>query len=110
MKIPQLQLMRKGGKILWLQGTEDASVSPFANARYYESIVANMGQEEVDTFIRFYMVPRLAHGGGNFSPTWDNLNILDNWVENGVAPPAMPIANGTGGLTWPLRTQPGRNT
>jgi hypothetical protein len=101
------KFLHKGGKIVWLQGTEDASVSPFANARYYESIVARMGQHKVDRFIRFYMVPGLAHGGGNFSPTWDNLAILDNWVENGVPPPAMPIAYGKPIVNGvPTRTRP----
>ena len=101
------RFMQKGGKILWLQGTEDASVSPFANARLYESIVSEMGGKAVHKFIRFYMVPGLAHGGGNFSPTWDNLTVLDNWVENGVAPPDMPISYGkpiVGGV--PTRTRP----
>ena len=94
------KFMQKGGKILWLHGTEDASVAPFANARYYQSIVAKMGQTAVDSFMRFYMVPGLAHGGGNFSPVWDNLATLDNWVENGVAPPAMPLAScGVSGCT-----------
>src|SRR6266853_495448 len=58
------KFMHKGGKIIWLHGTEDASVAPFANARYYETIAATMGQSEADKFIRFYMVPGLAHGGG----------------------------------------------
>jgi hypothetical protein len=88
------KFMKKGGKIVWLHGTEDPSVAPFANARYYETIVATMGRREVDKFIRFYMVPGLAHGGGNFNPVWDNLAILDNWVENNVPPPATPVALG----------------
>jgi len=101
------KFLHKGGKIVWLHGTEDASVSPFSNARYYESIVATMGKAQVDKFIRFYMVPGLAHGGGNFSPTWDNLAVLDNWVENGVPPPAMPISYGRPIVNGvPTRTRP----
>ena len=101
------KFLHKGGKIVWLHGTEDPSVAPFANARYYETIVATMGQAEVDKFIRFYMVPGLAHGGGNFNPVWDNLAVLDNWVENGVPPPDTPIALGNprvGGV--PTRERP----
>jgi feruloyl esterase len=51
-----------------------------------------MGQAAVDNFMRFYLVPGLAHGGGNFSPMWGNLAILDNWVERGITPPAAPVA------------------
>jgi feruloyl esterase len=88
------KFMHKGGKIIWLHGTEDPSVAPFANARLYETIAATMGQAQADKFIRFYMVPGLAHGGGNFNPVWENLAALDNWVENGVAPPDKPVALG----------------
>jgi feruloyl esterase len=41
------------------------------------------------------------------SPSWDNLAVLDNWVENGVPPPAVPIAfgnprkNGRPLCVWP---------
>ena len=74
----------RGGKIIWVQGNDDPSVSPFVNASLYKSVVAKIGTEQVDGFMRFYLIPGLAHGGGKFSPTWDNLTALDNWVENGV--------------------------
>ena len=92
--------MKKGGKILWLQGNDDPSVSPYSNIEVYKRIVANMGQKNVDSFLRLYLVPGLAHGGGRFSPVWDNLATLDNWVENGVTPPSAPVVyDGTSGST-----------
>jgi feruloyl esterase len=84
-------LNARGGKVLWVHGLDDPSVSPYANAEVYRSIVKRMGQAATDNFLRFYLVPGLAHGGGNFSPVWDNLAILDNWVDRGIAPPAAPI-------------------
>jgi len=75
----------KGGKVLWLQGNDDPSVSPYANINVYNSIVKKMGQSKVNGFMKLYLVPGLAHGGGNFSPVWDNLNALDTWVEKGIA-------------------------
>jgi hypothetical protein len=83
--------MKHGGKILWLQGNDDPSVSPYSNIDVYNRIVDHMGQKNVDSFLRFYLVPGLAHGGGRFSPVWDNLTTLDNWVENGMAPSAAPV-------------------
>ena len=80
----------RGGKVIWLQGWDDPSVTPFANINVYKAIVAKMGQDTVDSFLRLYIVPGLAHGGGRFSPVWDNLTALDNWVEKGV-PPAKPV-------------------
>ena len=80
------------------------------NANLYKSVVARMGEEKVDGFMRFYLIPGLAHGGGKFSPTWDNLTALDNWVENGV-PPTAPIVvdatkTATKGRTRPLCEYP----
>ncbi|MEK0417920.1 MAG: hypothetical protein RI949_1926 [Pseudomonadota bacterium] len=90
----------RGGKVLWVQGNDDPSVSPYANINIYNSIVARMGQANVDGFMRLYLVPGLAHGGGNFSPIWDNLATLDNWVENGVPPPSAPtVFDGTNTAT-----------
>lgn len=100
----------RGGKIIWLQGNDDPSVSPLGNTKLFESIVAKMGREKVSAFMRFYLVPGLAHGGGRFSPTWDNLTALDNWVENNV-PPVGPIVldatkSPTKGRTRPLCEYP----
>jgi pimeloyl-ACP methyl ester carboxylesterase len=83
---------KRGGKVLLLQGQDDVSVSPIENTRVYQRIVETMGQSRVDGFLRFYLVPGLGHGTGNFQPSWDNLKTLDDWVERGVAPPDMPVA------------------
>lgn len=104
------EFKNRGGKIIWLQGDDDPSVSPLGNAKLFQSIVDKMGKENVSEFMRFYLVPGLAHGGGRFSPTWDNLTALDNWVENGVAP-AHPIVldatkSQTKGRTRPLCEYP----
>ncbi len=106
------RLNARGGKILWAQGQDDPSVSPYANAEVYQSMVKRMGQAAVDNFMRFYLIPGLAHGGGNFSPTWDNLAILDNWVDRGIAPPVAPVAydgtrTSTRGRSRPMCTYPG---
>jgi len=100
----------RGGKIIWLQGNDDPSVSPLGNAKLFEAIVTKMGKEKVRDFMRFYLVPGLAHGGGRFSPTWDNLTALDNWVEHGV-PPSNPVVvdatkSSTTGRSRPLCEYP----
>ncbi len=100
----------RGGKIIWLQGNDDPSVSPLGNAKLFEAIVAKMGRDKARSFMRFYLVPGLAHGGGRFSPTWDNLTALDNWVEHGV-PPSDPVVvdatkSSTKGRSRPLCEYP----
>ena len=76
----------RGGKVLLVQGQDDASVSPLSNMALYQSIVARAGQATAETFIRFYQIPGFAHGMGKFLLSWDDLATLDNWVERGVGP------------------------
>jgi Tannase and feruloyl esterase len=53
----------------------------------------------ISSFLRLYLIPGLAHGGGNFSPVWDNLTALDDWVEKGVAPTNPVMFDGTNTTT-----------
>ncbi len=82
----------RGGKVLLLQGQDDVSVSPIENTRLYHRIVDHMGPAKVGSFLRFYLVPGLGHGIGAFQPSWDNLKVLDDWVDRGIAPPDVPVA------------------
>jgi feruloyl esterase len=100
----------RGGKIILLHGTEDASLSPLGVQMLYENIVATVGSELANNFIRFYMVPGLAHGGGNMSPAWDNLSALERWVEDGIPPTGQIVTDTTDsptrGRTRPLCAYP----
>jgi feruloyl esterase len=100
----------RGGKLILVHGLEDASITPIGTAELYERIVASVGQKVARDFMRFYLVPGLAHGGGNFSPSWDNLAALDRWVETGL-PPIGPVVTDatnspTRGRTRPLCEYP----
>jgi hypothetical protein len=83
---------RKGGKLLLLHGWDDALVSPYDNIRRYEAIVTALGGRAVRQFLRFYVAPGQGHGVGTFQVNWNNLDVLDAWVERGIAPPRTPIA------------------
>ncbi len=83
---------RKGGKVLMVHGLDDVSLSPYQTVDHYRAMVAKMGQDTVDKSLRFYLVPGLGHGIGDFLLSWDNLAVLDDWVDKGIAPPAAPIA------------------
>jgi feruloyl esterase len=102
---------RAGGKVIWVQGWDDPSVTPFANINVIKAITAKMGGSRVDSFLRFYVIPGLAHGGGNFSPVWDNLTALENWVEKGQAPVNQVMFDATNtptrGRSRPLCEYPG---
>ncbi len=101
---------RKGGKLLLMQGADDALVSPYENIRRYQAIADKAGPAAARRFIRFYLVPGQGHGGGTFQVGWDNLDILDAWVDRGSPPPAVPVATDTNtktaGRTRPLCEYP----
>ncbi len=100
----------RGGKIIWLHGNDDPSVSPLENRRNYEAIVAPLGRENADRFLRYFAVPGLAHGGGRFAPQWESLAALDAWVEQGTPPDAAVVTDSTRsetrGRTRPLCAHP----
>lgn len=92
---PDLSAFRKhGGKLIIRENTGDNAQSPQAGFRYYESVVARMGQRMVDEFLRLYVSPASAHGGQAFSLTTgeavptqhDLLSDIDAWATSGRAP------------------------
>lgn len=94
--------MNLGGKLILYHGWSDAAISPLNTIDYYNQVVATMGQNDTDKFVRLYMVPGMQHCGGGPGPNefgqggaaTDNpkqnaFAALDAWVLNGVAPPEI---------------------
>ncbi|OVZ60631.1 hypothetical protein CDO44_07845 [Pigmentiphaga sp. NML080357] len=85
---------KRGGKLIIRENTGDFAQSAAAGIDYYESVVARMGQSDVDKFLRLYVSPASSHGGraasrttGEEVPTsHDLLETLDKWVAGNVAP------------------------
>jgi feruloyl esterase len=96
--------MARGGKLLLAHGLHDVLVSSRATAEYYERLVQQYGQRQVDRFARYYEVPGYGHAvSSQFNATWDSLTALDQWVEQGLAP-ANQVTRDTVGV--PGRTRP----
>lgn len=105
----------RGGKLILYQGWSDPILPPLGTVNYYDSVVAKMGLQETEAFIRLYMVPGMHHlyggPGPNFFGQFDFSTIdpklqgvaaatdpqhnissaLEQWVEKGT-PPASIIA------------------
>lgn len=98
-----------GGKVLLLHGTTDFAI-PFGNTvDWYERVLAEMGEEAVSDFMRFWLVPGFGHGSGAFQLRWKSLDALVDWVENGNPPEnlvATDAAPDTAGRTRPLCEYP----
>jgi len=85
-----------GGKLILYHGWDDPAISSLNTINYYQSVTAKLGQKDVDSFIRLYMVPGMQHcGGGPGADSFDELGddathstqtALEQWVEKGTAP------------------------
>ena len=107
---PDVEAFRAaGGKLLFTQGRDDEAVSADGSIRYYKQMVERYGQPATDAFVRFYVIPGFAHGGGNFVPSWEAVDVLDAWVEKGEAPERLVASDAnaaTRGRTRPLCRYP----
>lgn len=97
----------RGGKLILYHGWDDPAISPVNTVNYYNSVVVKMGRQDVDSFLRLYMLPGLQHCGGGpgpdipnsleqpgiaRNPEHDVVSALEWWVERGVAPVTIVAA------------------
>lgn len=81
------KFVARGGKLLLAHGLQDVLVSTRASEMYWDLLQDQFGPKKVDRFARFYEVPGAGHAfGAAFTPAWDSLTALENWVEKGIAP------------------------
>ena len=72
---------------------------PLATVAYFERVVQAMGQKKVNTFMRLFLAPGMAHCGGGIGPNSFGQHsaaqgdpehsiqaALERWVEEGIAP------------------------
>ncbi len=94
----------RGGKLLLAHGTSDVLVSTRATELYYQRLQAQFGPAAVEAFARFYEVPGFGHAVSTiFNATWDSLEALDAWADQGIAPSGQ-VTTDTAGV--PGRTRP----
>jgi len=92
----------RGGKLILYHGWNDSAIPPLNTVNYYESVVARMGRQQAEEFVRLYMVPGMEHCGGGPgpdlfgagpSPDADSehgmFSSLERWVERGVPPKSI---------------------
>jgi len=93
----------KGGKIILTHGTADDFITPHNSIEYYQRQLAHFGQEHLNSFLRFYVIPGFGHGFGRFNAKFDSLVALQNWVEKGQAPSGLTVIDANPGAH---RTRP----
>jgi feruloyl esterase len=89
----------RGGKLIQYHGWADQQIPSGSSVEYYDSVVKTMGgADKIANNYRLFMVPGMGHcGGGDGPASFDMLTALEQWVEKGKAPDAIPAAHLTNG-------------
>ncbi len=102
---PDLTRFRdRGGKIVMYYGWADPALNAKMGVEYYEDVLRVMGPKTTD-FYRLFMVPGMFHcAGGVGCSTFNSMEALTRWVEQGTAPETLPASRVVDGKT--VRTRP----
>lgn len=80
----------RGGKVISYHGWADGGPPAAFTVKYYDDVVAEMGEPETKDFYRLFMVPGMFHCFGGFGPDrFDPMTALIEWVEKGVVPDSI---------------------
>ena len=111
----------RGGKLILYHGWDDPAIPAINTVNYYQSVIANMGHHDADSFVRLYMVPGMQHcddgpgpdsfgqvGKLTFDDPHHSINAaLERWVEQGAAPSTIITSKyATDDETHPTMTRP----
>ncbi len=97
----------KGGKLILWHGFDDPGPSPLATVDYYRNVRKVMGDAQVDSDMRFYLLPGVYHcRGGPGADTFDSVAALDAWVDQGKPPETLLATRADGKLSRPLCRYP----
>lgn len=103
------EFAKKGGKLLMMHGTDDLLISPRLTREYLRGLKKNLGDDLVNSFVKYYEIPGFAHGVSiRYLAVWDYLTALENWVQEGVEPENQVTIDlvGVQGRTRPLCSYP----
>jgi feruloyl esterase len=97
----------KGGKLLIYHGYDDLVISPYSSIWFYEDLAKeNGGYPKLQQNARLFMVPGMQHCVDGSGPnSFDTLSALEQWVEKGNPPEAIPATHSTNNVvdrTMPL--------
>lgn len=94
-----------GGKMILYHGASDGAFTINQTIDWWRQVdVANSGN--ASSFSRLYPVPGMGHcAGGPATSSFEMLDALEQWVEQGVAPASI-VATAPAGTPWPGRTRP----
>jgi feruloyl esterase len=101
----------RGGRLIQYHGWNDPQISPGNSTQYYKRVLEALGDPaRVHGSYRLFMAPGMGHCGGGEGPnTFDMVDALERWVEQGIPPDrivASHVTNGKVDRTRPLCPYP----
>jgi feruloyl esterase len=88
----------RGGKLIQYHGWADQQIPSGSSVEYFTSVQKTLGADAIKNNYRLYMVPGMGHcGGGDGPASFDMFAALEQWVEKGKAPDAIPASHLTAG-------------
>jgi feruloyl esterase len=90
---------KHGGKLLLYHGWADQQVAPGSTVEFYKSALNLSGDPARSSqWIRLFMFPGMTHCSGGEGPdTFDEISLIEQWVEQGRAPDQIIAAHSTEG-------------
>ena len=85
---------------------EEAAIPPRGLVNYYQSVVDTMGGlEKTRKFARLFMPAGLGMCPGFMDPdSFDTQKVIEQWVEQGIAPDTIMSKNKVGGVAQRTRS------
>jgi feruloyl esterase len=112
------KLIKLNRKMLIWHNFSDEKLSPYTGINHYKQLAKlHGGYGKLQQNVRLFMMPGTSHCSGGAEPVGPNsvdvLSAMENWVEKGIAPDALParlyVPSLSGGVDYskPLnRTMP----
>ena len=85
----------RGGKMIIYHGWNDPALSALATIEHYNAVKEK--DDELDEYIRLFLLPGVLHCGGGPGPSQTNwIEIVRAWVEEGIAPERVVVSKKKG--------------
>jgi feruloyl esterase len=91
---------RRGGRLLLYQGWSDSTNGPQSTINYYNNVHNLLGDTATSASVRLFMAPGMGHclgSAGEGPNSFDDLGVLEQWVETGKAPQQIVASHSTAG-------------
>ena len=82
-----------GGKLIMYQSWNETWIPPRTATTFYNDVIKTMGGEDnTKDFFRLFMIPGNTMCAGTIPGTFDAMEAVQKWVEEGIAPDRIEAA------------------